>query len=71
MVKCNIHYSYLTYTVTYNILFLKHIAVSKCYDEETKSAYKVDSIWYPEGKCEKRICSRQKESKTPGIKTMK
>lgn len=43
---------------------------TKCYDEETKSAYKVDSIWYPAGKCEKRTCSRQKNSKTPTIKTM-
>ncbi|XP_015365818.1 PREDICTED: uncharacterized protein LOC107163093 [Diuraphis noxia] len=44
--------------------------VTKCYDEETKSTYKVDSIWYPVGKCEKRTCSRQKNSKTPTIKTM-
>ncbi|CAI6343429.1 unnamed protein product [Macrosiphum euphorbiae] len=44
--------------------------ITKCYDEETKSAYKVDSIWYPVGRCEKRTCSRQKDSKTPTIKTM-
>lgn len=44
--------------------------ITKCYDEETKSAYKVDSIWYPVGKCEKRTCSRQNNSKTPIIKTM-
>jgi len=40
----------------------------KCYDEETKSAYKIDSVWYPVGKCEQRICSRQNNSKTPYIK---
>ncbi|XP_025202921.1 uncharacterized protein LOC112600008 [Melanaphis sacchari] len=45
--------------------------ITKCYDEETKSAYKVDSIWYPEGKCEKRTCSRQNNSKIPILKTMK
>ncbi|KAL4112131.1 hypothetical protein QTP88_015979 [Uroleucon formosanum] len=44
--------------------------ITKCYDEETKSTYKVDSIWYPVGRCEKRICSRQNNSKTPTIKTM-
>lgn len=46
----------------------KYITVSKCYDEETKTAYKVDSIWYPKGKCEKRTCSRKYDSKTPIIK---
>jgi hypothetical protein len=45
-------------------------SITKCYDEEMKSSYKIDSIWYPEGKCEKRICSRQKNSKTPVIKFM-
>lgn len=52
------------------ILFVVTITDTKCYDEETKSAYKVDSIWYPVGKCEKRTCSRQKDSKTPTIKTV-
>jgi len=50
--------------------FKTNITVTKCYDEETKVAYKVDAIWYPVGKCEKRICSRQNNSKTPTIKTM-
>ncbi|XP_060833746.1 uncharacterized protein LOC132917159 [Rhopalosiphum padi] len=44
--------------------------ITKCYDEETKSAYKVDSVWYPVGKCEKRTCSRQNNSKIPIIKTI-
>lgn len=50
--------------------FKTNITVTKCYDEETKSTYKVDSIWYPVGRCEKRTCSRQKNSKTPTIKTL-
>lgn len=46
------------------------VTVSKCYDHEVKSAFKIDSTWYPEGKCEQRTCSRQNNSKTPIIKIM-
>lgn len=61
----------MIYLNKYNAYFFKfkYITVSKCYDEETKTAYKVDSIWYPKGKCEKRTCSRKYDSKTPVIKT--
>ncbi|XP_025424251.1 uncharacterized protein LOC112693411 [Sipha flava] len=45
--------------------------LNKCYDEETKSTYKVDSNWLSNEKCERRICTRQRDSKTPIIKTMK
>lgn len=53
------------------LLLKKLITVNKCYDEETKSTYKVDSHWLSTEKCERRICTRQKNSKTPIIKTMK
>ncbi|VVC24318.1 Hypothetical protein CINCED_3A023432 [Cinara cedri] len=48
----------------------EHKLINKCYDKQTKSSYKVDSTWYPEGKCEQRVCSRERNSKSPTIKSM-
>ncbi|XP_050423024.1 uncharacterized protein LOC126834865 [Adelges cooleyi] len=65
--------------VTNTVVVDEHLAAAevkesnlknKCYDINTKSSYKIDSVWYPENKCEKYTCTRQKGSKTPSIKTM-
>ncbi|XP_050542824.1 uncharacterized protein LOC126906319 [Daktulosphaira vitifoliae] len=43
---------------------------SKCYDVNTKTFHKIDSVWYPENKCEKHMCIRLRDTKTPTIKIM-